>query len=55
MDGEIRKSISQQKEENSRLQQQIAQLGTDENIIKNQLILVQRRIEDIQMQIGKKI
>ena len=55
MDGEIRKSISQQKEENSRLQQQITQLGTDENIIKNQLIIVQRRIDDIQLQIGKKI
>lgn len=53
MDGEIQKSISQQKEENSRLEQQIMQLGTDENIIKNQLMIVQRRIDDIQLQIGQ--
>ena len=54
MDGEIQKSLSHQKAENSRLEQQITQLATDENIIKNQLLIVQKRIEDIQLQIGPK-
>lgn len=53
MDGEIQKSLSHQKAENSRLQQQINQLTTDEGIIKNQLILLQKRIEDIELQVGQ--
>ena len=52
MDGEIQKSLSHQKAENSRLQQQITQLNTDNTIIKNQLLAVQKRIEDISLQIG---
>ena len=52
MDGEIQKSLSHQKAENSRLQQQITQLNTDNTIIKNQLLVVQKRIEDISLQIG---
>ena len=53
MDGEIQKSRSHQKAENSRLQQQITQLNTDNTIIKNQLLVVQKRIEDISLQIGQ--
>lgn len=53
MDGEIQKSLSHQKAENSRLQQQITQLNTDNTIIKNQLLAVQKRIEDIALQIGQ--
>ena len=53
MDGEIQKSLSHQKAENSRLQQQITQLNTDNTIIKNQLLAVQKKIEDISLQIGQ--
>ena len=53
MDSEIQKSLSHQKAEYSRLDQQINQLKVDENIIKNQLLIVQKRIEDIQVQMGK--
>ena len=53
MDGEIQKSLSHQKAENSRLQQQINQLTIDEGIIKNQLIFLQKRIEDIELQVGQ--
>ena len=53
MDGEIQKSLSHQKAENSRLQQQINQLTIDEGIIKNQLIFIQKRIEDIELQVGQ--
>ena len=53
MDGEIQKSLSHQKAENSRLQQQITQLNTDNTIIKNQLLAVQKRIDDIALQIGQ--
>ena len=54
MDAEIQKSLSHQKAENSRLDQQINQLKVDENIIKNKLLIVQKRIDDIQVQIGHK-
>ena len=54
MDSEIQKSLSHQKAEYSRLDQQINQLKVDENIIKNQLLIVQKRIDDIQLQIGQK-
>ena len=54
MDSEIQKSHTNQKAENSRMDQQINQLKIDENIIKNQLLIVQKRIEDIQLQIGQK-
>ena len=52
MDGEVQKSLSHQKAENSRLQQQISQLNTDQIVIKNQLLNIQKRIDDIQLQIG---
>ena len=53
MDGEIQKSLSHQKAKNSRLQQQITQLNTDETIIKNQLIALSKRIDDIELQVGQ--
>ena len=53
MDGEIQKSLSHQKAENSRLQQQITQLKGDNTVIKNQLLAVQKRIEDIELQVGR--
>ena len=53
MDGESQKSFSHQKAENSRLQQQITQLNTDETIIKNQLIALSKRIDDIELQVGQ--
>ena len=53
MDGEIQKSLSHQKAENSRLQQQRTQLNTDETIIKNQLIALSKRIDDIELQVGQ--
>ena len=52
VDGEVQKSLSHQKAENSRLQQQISQLNTDQIVIKNQLLNIQKRIDDIQSQIG---
>lgn len=53
MDQEIQKSLSHQKAENSRLQQQITQLKSDNTVIKNQLLAVQKRIDDIELQVGK--
>lgn len=53
MDSEIQKSLSHQKAENSRLQQQITQLKGDNTVIKNQLLAVQKRIEDIELQVGR--
>ncbi|MCQ2820283.1 MAG: hypothetical protein MJ252_23705 [archaeon] len=53
MDSEIQKSLSHQKAENSRLQQQITQLKGDNTVITNQLKAVQKRIEDIELQVGK--
>jgi chromosome segregation ATPase len=55
MDGEIQKSLSHQKAENSRLQQQITQLNTDNAIIKNKLLEVQRRIDEITLQVGNEV
>lgn len=52
MDGEIQKSLSHQKAENSRLDQQITQLKSENTIIKNKLAAVQKRIDDILLQIG---
>lgn len=53
MDQEIQKSLSHQKAENSRLQQQITQLKSENTVIKNQLLGVQKRIEDIEAQVGR--
>ena len=53
MDQEIQKSLSHQKAENSRLQQQITQLKSDNTVINNKLAQVQKRIEDIELQVGR--
>ena len=52
MDGEVQKSLSHQKSENLRLYQQINQLKKDNTVIKNQLLDIEKRIEDINLQIG---
>ena len=52
MDGEVQKSLSYQKSEYLRLYQQIHQLNNDNIVIKNQLLDIEKRIEDINLQIG---
>ena len=47
-----KKFFSSKKSENLRLQQQIIQLNNDNTIIKYQLFDIQKRIEDIKLQIG---
>ena len=47
-----KKYFSSKKLENLRLQQQIIQLNNYNTIIKNQLFDIQKRIEDIKLQIG---
>ena len=47
-----KKFFSSKKLENLRLQQQIIQLNNDNIIIKYQLLDIQKRIEDIKLQIG---
>ena len=47
-----KKFFSSKKLENLRLQQQIIQLNNDNTIIKYQLFDIQKRIEDIKLQIG---
>ena len=52
MDGEVQKSLSYQISEYLRLYQQIHQLNNDNIVIKNQLLDIEKRIEDINLQIG---
>ena len=52
MDGEVQKSLSYQISEYLRLYQQIHQLNNDNTVIKNQLLDIEKRIEDINLQIG---
>lgn len=47
-----KKFFSSKKLENLRLQQQIIQLNNDNTIIKYQLLDIQKRIENIKLQIG---
>jgi hypothetical protein len=49
---EMERNFSHQKAENSRLQQQILQLKSEKAAVGNQVIALQRRIEDIELQIG---
>lgn len=49
---EMKRHFSHQKAENSRLQQQISQLKTEKTVLQNQLIALQRRITDLEMQVG---
>ena len=49
---EMKKHFSHQKAENLRLQQQISQLKTEKTVLHSQLITLQRRITDLEMQVG---
>ncbi len=49
---EMERHFSHQKAENSRLQQQISQLKTEKTVVQNQLLALQRRIADMELQIG---
>ncbi len=52
VEDEMKRHFSHQKAENSRLQQQISQLKTEKTVLQNQLIALQRRITDLEMQVG---
>jgi len=52
VDEEMKKHFSHHKAENSRLQQQISHLQGEKNNIQNLLTALQRRITDIEMQVG---
>jgi chromosome segregation ATPase len=52
VEDEMKRHFSHQKAENSRLQQQISQLKTEKTVLQNQLIALQRRISDLEMQVG---
>lgn len=49
---EMKRHFSHQKAENARLQQQISLLKTEKTVLQNQLIALQRRITDLEMQVG---
>ncbi len=49
---EMERNFSHQKAENSRLQQQILQLKSEKSAVGNQISAIQRRIEDLELQIG---
>ena len=49
---EMKWHFAHQKAENSRLQQQISQLKTEKTVLSNQLQAIQRRIVDLEMQVG---
>ena len=44
--------FAHQTSENGRLQQQIASLKAEKTALQNQLIALQRRISDLEMQVG---
>jgi hypothetical protein len=52
VEDEMKRHFSHQKAENSRLQQQISQLKTEKTVLQNQSISLQRRITDLEMQVG---
>ncbi len=52
VEDEMKRNFAHQKAENSRLQQQISQLKTEKTVLQNQLIALQRRISDLEMQVG---
>ena len=49
---EMKRHFSHQKAENGRLSQFISQLKTDKTTLQNQLIALQRRMTDLEMQVG---
>jgi hypothetical protein len=48
----MERNFSHQKAENSRLQQQISQLKSEKITVQNMLAALQRRISDVELQIG---
>jgi hypothetical protein len=49
---EMKKGFANQKSENLRLNQQITQLQGEENSIQSQITLVEKRVKEIEMQVG---
>lgn len=49
---EMKRHFSHQKAENSRLQQQISQLKSEKQVVSSQMTALNRRIADIESQIG---
>jgi chromosome segregation ATPase len=49
---DMKRHFAHQKSENSRLDQQITQLKNERIILKNQLNAIDRRITDLEMQVG---
>lgn len=49
---EMKRHFGHQKAENSRLQQQISQLKTEKTVLNQQLISLQKRINDLEIQVG---
>ncbi len=52
LEGEMRRHFNHQKAENSRLQQQVTVLRGEKTSLQQQLIGLQRRINELEMQIG---
>ena len=52
VDDEMKRHFAHQSSENGRLQQQIASLKSEKTALQNQLIALQRRISDLEMQVG---
>jgi hypothetical protein len=52
VEDEMKRHFAHQKSENTRLQQQISHLKTEKTVLQNQLIALQRRISDLEMQVG---
>ena len=52
VEDEMKRHFSHQSAENGRLQQQIASLKAEKTALQNQLIALQRRISDLEMQVG---
>jgi chromosome segregation ATPase len=49
---EMKKGFANQKSENLRLNQQIQQLQSEETSIQSQISLLEKRVKDIEMQVG---
>ena len=52
VEDEMKRHFSHQTSENSRLQQQITSLKAEKTALQNQLIALQRRISDLELQVG---
>ncbi len=49
---DMRRHFAHQKSENNRLDQQILQLKNERIVLKNQMIMIDKRIKDLEMQVG---